>query len=363
MLKDDCQDFFHIEPDMIGKVAAEDYGLTFRCYKAEVPAPTRKVKVLFLPPYLTAPAVEEAKENLRRALERQMPKCEIVMIEVEPPFEEPMTGEYFWFAPYAKQASETKKRYRKQALAGIVTVLRAVGRFLPDFVVGIQQGGMIAALCSSPLLVETAARQRSATESEVTQLRTSWPGIRGILAVKPFVTVAHSTLERLLEAVPEADCGYRTLSCSLVAGHTATEKRFAEAVGECLGCRSIPADLVGLEWERLIDEPTLILPWQNEGCISCGKRAHLTRCDTCRRPLHLTCAVNRKLVGEPPRCMNCVAAMKELKLGDEEPKRGTLPPWLQKAGSPEEEESAPEDRGRDPGPRGRSDRGTDRGPG
>ena len=148
--------------------------------------------MLFLAPYLLVEAVVKEKENLRLALSREFVGYRVDFVDVEPPFEEPLSGEFFWLAPYARQAAETKKRYRKQVLAGIVTVLRAVGRVLPDFIAGFQQGAMIAALCSNPLLLEVAARQRVATDAELTQLRAAWPRIRGILAIRPFVTAAHS---------------------------------------------------------------------------------------------------------------------------------------------------------------------------
>ena len=143
--------------------------------------------------------------------------CHLEIVDVEPSFEEPTTGEFYWMAPYAQQAAETKKTYRKQVLAG--TVLRAVGRVLPDFIVGIQQGAMIAALCSNPLLLEMAARQRVATDAELVQLRAGWPGVQGILAIQPFVTVAHSTMERLLEAIPEVTGGRRILTCNYHGPH------------------------------------------------------------------------------------------------------------------------------------------------
>ena len=232
----------------------------------------------------------------------------IQFVEVEPPFEEPASGEFFWLAPYARQPSETKKRFRKQVLAGAVTVLRAVGRLMPDFIAGVLQGAMIAAVCSSPLLVEVAARQRVATEAELAQLRAAWPKIRGFLAIKPFVTVAHSTAERLLEALPELGSVSRVVTCSIVVGATATERKFGEAVVDLLGARSIPPDLAGLGWAQLLTETVVTVPWQNEGCVNCGRKAQLARCSQFMRPLHLTCAVNRKDLTAAPLRLACHAS-------------------------------------------------------
>ena len=268
LLKDENDDFFHIEPEMIGKVAAEDFGL--------IAEERKEVKILFLAPYLSQVGVIAARDGLKTVLERQMPEVKMNFLEVEPPFEEPGSGEYFWLAPYARQPSEVRKRYRKQILAGIVTVLRAVGRMAPDFLAGIQQGGLIAALCANPLLVEAAARQRVATESELAQLRAAWPRLRSVLSVRPFATVAHSTIERLLEAVPEIAIGQRSVSCCVVAGNTATERKFSEELVNTLGARLIASDLAGIGWQSLLLEPTLLQPWSSEGCVGCGKRAQLT---------------------------------------------------------------------------------------
>ena len=63
-----------------------------------------------------------------------------------------------------KRDVETKKRFRKQVMAGIVTVLMAVSTSIPEFIIGCQQGAVIAALCANPLLLEVVTRQRVATE-------------------------------------------------------------------------------------------------------------------------------------------------------------------------------------------------------
>ena len=90
----------------------------------------------------------------------------------------------------------------------------------------------------------------------------------GILAIQPFVTVAHSTMERLLEALPEITGGRRILTCAITSGPTAAERKFSEGLALALGSRTLTADLAGLFWLPLLDEPVLVLPWQNEGCVS-----------------------------------------------------------------------------------------------
>ena len=84
LLKDEKDDFFFVEPDMIGPVAAEDFGL--------VAVEDRRVKVLFLAPYLATAAVEPAQLELNLKLEKRLPGITVEIVEVEPPFEEPAWG-------------------------------------------------------------------------------------------------------------------------------------------------------------------------------------------------------------------------------------------------------------------------------
>jgi hypothetical protein len=101
LLKDDSDDFFFIEPDMIGPIAAEDYGLV-------ASEQQKTVKVLFLALYLAVAAVESAQQDLKAKIQKQLPGSLVAFVDVEPPFEEPASGEYFWLASYARQPTETK---------------------------------------------------------------------------------------------------------------------------------------------------------------------------------------------------------------------------------------------------------------
>ena len=111
-----------------------------------------------------------------------------------------------------------------------------------------------------------------------------------------------------MEAFPEVAVNHRLVSCAIVSGRIHLERHYAEALVDCLGGRTLPTDLGGLGWLEVLKEPVLLLPWQNEGCIACGTKAQLSRCSQCLRPMHLTCAVHRKKIGEQPLCLNCQAA-------------------------------------------------------
>ena len=57
------------------------------------------IRVLFLAPCLLVEAVAKEKETLRLALSREFLGCRVEFVDVEPPFEEPLSGEFFWLAP------------------------------------------------------------------------------------------------------------------------------------------------------------------------------------------------------------------------------------------------------------------------
>jgi hypothetical protein len=65
--------------------------------------------VAYLQAYRTEEAVELEMRALRQALEREMPGCEVELLKIEPSFEEPVTGEFYWLAPHARQAAETRR--------------------------------------------------------------------------------------------------------------------------------------------------------------------------------------------------------------------------------------------------------------
>ena len=61
LLKDETKDFFHIESDLVGNIAPEEYGLHAKEGGADV-------RVLFLAPYVGQNALAEARFHLLRAL-------------------------------------------------------------------------------------------------------------------------------------------------------------------------------------------------------------------------------------------------------------------------------------------------------
>ena len=88
LLKDESDDFSAHEE--------EDFSL------AVFGAPVQtKVRILFLPPYVSAKGVEQAREKLQKFLEEAMQGRPFDLIPIEPAFEDEGTAEGSWLCPYA----------------------------------------------------------------------------------------------------------------------------------------------------------------------------------------------------------------------------------------------------------------------
>ena len=59
------------------------------------------------------------------------------------------------------------KRARVDMLTSCATVLRSIGYHLPDFVVGMGQGGLIVGLLRFPLMVEVTLQARNLQREEI----------------------------------------------------------------------------------------------------------------------------------------------------------------------------------------------------
>ncbi len=78
-----------------------------------------------------------------------------------------------WFNSVARSDEMRVKILRKQAFAGLPSISQRVARWKPDMIVGLSQGGLIAALASLPLVVEAACRTRLTSMESVREYRVS----------------------------------------------------------------------------------------------------------------------------------------------------------------------------------------------
>ena len=76
----------------------------------------------------------------------------------------------------------------------MVHALRAIERTRPRLVVGEDQGGVVAAMMTFPLVLEKAVREGPFSEGELKAWREAWGGIEAILVVDPLVTAQTKTV-------------------------------------------------------------------------------------------------------------------------------------------------------------------------
>eukprot|EP00435_Cladocopium_sp_Y103_P073148 s386_g42.t1 len=92
------------------------------------------------------------------------------------------------------------KRIRVDLLTSCAKLLRDAAGFLPAFVVGIGQGGVIAALVRWPLVVELTLQ---AQHKEVQKVGAAWSRIKGIWSVDPRIWKSQIGAEEVGQACPE----------------------------------------------------------------------------------------------------------------------------------------------------------------
>ena len=70
-------------------------------------------------------------------------------------------------------------------------------------IVGYGQGGLIALLCTKPLVLELACRARIVSAPEMVAIRRTWPGVVLVAGINPQATKQGLNFEPVLQAIPE----------------------------------------------------------------------------------------------------------------------------------------------------------------
>ena len=128
------------------------------------------LKVLLLEPYLITSRVEAQRKLWEKELQDS---CGVpVILELAgPSYPDPGGEASFWIKIQARGDAQAKRELRKQVQTGIVTALRAAERVYPQVILGIEQGGVIAAALSQVKAVEEACRSRCCTAGEAKSFR------------------------------------------------------------------------------------------------------------------------------------------------------------------------------------------------
>ena len=105
---------------------------------------------------------------------------------MHPPLDD-ATGGGGWLAPMASWTKSEKmlRGLRRDLLAGVAAVVRELPPRSPQIVVGIGQGGLVAALLTRPRLVELALAGRHAAPDEGVELSRAWHSVRAVVVWRP----------------------------------------------------------------------------------------------------------------------------------------------------------------------------------
>ncbi|CAK9002134.1 Retrovirus-related Pol polyprotein from transposon 412 [Includes: Protease [Durusdinium trenchii] len=173
------------------------------------------------------------------------------------------------------------KRLRVDLLTSCAKVLREIGSFLPDLVVGFGQGGVISALLRWPLVTEVTLQARNLQVKETVKVGAGWGRIKGVWAVDPRIWRNQVGQEDVGLACPELGKEFpveplRGFGVATKKGRPDETARMLEALRLT---RVERVDSVGLR--SALSEPPREM-WEHEGLCSCGKRTYLfSRCPTC----------------------------------------------------------------------------------
>ena len=173
------------------------------------------------------------------------------------------------------------KRIRVDLLTSCAKLLRDAAGFLPDFVIGFVQGGVVAALIRWPLVVELTLQARNLQLKEVQKVGSAWSKIKCIWCVNPRVWKSQIGAEDVTQACPELK---KKFSVEPLKGFGVSTKHGrpddTTAMFEALGLAKVDG-LDELNLRSLLSEPAREV-WEHEGLCVCGRRTYLfSRCPAC----------------------------------------------------------------------------------
>ena len=95
------------------------------------------------------------------------------------------------------------KHLRVDLLTSCAKVLREATGFKPQFLVGLGQGGLVAAVLRWPLVVELTLQARNLQRKEARAAGEAWAGIKAIWVLRPRLWRTQSGHQEIAESCPE----------------------------------------------------------------------------------------------------------------------------------------------------------------
>ena len=180
----------------------------------------------------------------------------------------------------ANRLADTKriKRLRVDLLTSCAKVLREATGFKPQFLVGLGQGGLVAAVLRWPLVVELTLQARNLQRTEARAAGEAWAGIKAIWSVRPRLWRTQSGHQEIAESCPELqkDFPEPPLRGFGVVGKIAAGDEVLRSL-RLDGSKGIEESSI----RGMLSEPSREM-WDHDGLCACGKRTYLfSRCPSC----------------------------------------------------------------------------------
>ena len=170
------------------------------------------------------------------------------------------------------------KRLRVDLLTSCAKVLREATGFKPQFLVGLGQGGLVAAVLRWTLVVELTLQARNLQRKEAHAAGEAWAGIKAIWVLRPRLWRTQSGHQEIAESCPELQMDFPEppLRGFGVVGKVAAGDEVLRLL------RLDPSKGIEEASVRgMLAEPSREM-WDHDGLCACGKRAYLfSRCPAC----------------------------------------------------------------------------------
>ena len=245
-------------------------------------ASAERVKVLFVTDYGQHSDNSAAMAKMQALLSHSMPGWNVVCRSSDGPFEDDDGLCAHLDGPTGKLKGDRQvKRVRVDLLTSCAKVLRNIGAFLPDFVIGIGQGGVIAGMLRFPLVVEVTLQARNLQRKEIREVVAGWAGTKAFWSVNPRLWKSKVGVDLLSAACPEIS---KAFPVDAVKGFgVVTRGPKEEEVRQIANLLSLGAlrAVTDVQLASLAREPGREI-WEHDGKCSCGKRAYVFgRCVSC----------------------------------------------------------------------------------
>ena len=226
--------------------------------------------------YLRWSEQDAALVEIQSAFQRSLPGLSVAMRGCWGPFEDSDSlASHFDGGANRLAGTKRVKRLSVDLLTSCAKVLREATGFKPQFLVGLGQGGLVAAVLRWPLVVELTLQARNLQRKEARAAGEAWAGIKAIWSLRPRLWRTQSGHQEIAESCPELqkDFPEPPLRGFGVVGKIAA----GDEVLRCLrldGSKGIEESSI----RGMLSEPSREM-WDHDGLCSCGKRTYLfSRC-------------------------------------------------------------------------------------